>query len=88
MSVEPISASLTLILEIANKVAFGTEAVDYILGLVDLNRRSLNSKLWVCVNHLCFTTITQTSLKFKFINDKNLTKKAHYRVILEQLAAI
>ena len=56
---------LTLILKVPNKVALGTKAVDNFFRFVNLNSRSLYSKLWVCVNHLGSLTVFLQILKFK-----------------------
>ena len=82
MADDLISAALTLILEVADEVTLGRKAVDYLLRLVDLDPRSPDSYLEVCVDHFLGVTVLLFTLKFKFINDYDLVWTPLNRVIV------
>ena len=60
-----ISAALTLVLKVADKVALGTKAVDYLLGLEDPATRPFDSRLGVCFDHLCLCDCCSLNLLFQ-----------------------
>ena len=63
-----ITDTLTLVLEVTDEVALGTEAVDHFFRLEDSAARPFNSRLGVCFNHLCFVTVARLNFLFKLIN--------------------